>query len=55
MTDVFDDIAERIVGRIVDDLADRAGLGHEWGLTDSDIRDDIVRHWEGIAADEMTK
>ena len=42
--------ASEIVDKIIADISDRSGLGNEWDMTDSDIRDEIRNTWIEIVS-----
>ena len=47
-------IIEGIVNKIIDDLADRAGLGDVWESIDKDIKEEIKNAWTDIVDDGMS-
>lgn len=44
-----------IVGKIVEDMANRAGLDNAWNLLDKKVRRYIMNEWSKIVAKELKK
>ena len=44
-----------IVAKIVEDMANRAGLDNAWNLLDEKIRKRIMNEWSKIVAKELNK
>lgn len=51
----YEDLARKIVDNIIEDLADRRGLKHEYRQCDPDIQEEIKETWRQIVEDEMIK
>ncbi len=48
----MEDIIERAVTAIIDDLAGRKGLGNKWDDTDAETREEIKKTWCRILREE---
>lgn len=49
------DIATKIVDKIVNDLGDRRGLSNEWDCIDKDVRKEIIQTWTKIVEDNLNQ
>ena len=50
-----DEIAAAAVAGILEDLADRHGLKHEWRQIDTDIQEEIAWEWRRIIREALDK
>ena len=47
----INELAEKAVSRIIDDLTDRRGLRQEWEQIDDEIQDEIRETWRDLVVD----
>lgn len=50
---MIEEIAQKIVEQIINDLTDRSGLGSEWWQIDDEIQDEIKQTWIDIIVSEL--
>jgi hypothetical protein len=41
-------ISKKIIHDIIEDLADRSGIGNEWEVMDEETQEELVKKWESI-------